>query len=282
MVGAGLMGVQIGLEYALGGHHVTLVARNEEGLRERLRAALEVARELGEPTEEAEARIVVSSDSRGVFDLAVESLPEDLELKAALLRPIAEVSPDAVLASNTSSLSIAALGDAIGAPARTIGTHYWNPPLLMPLVELTPGERTAPEVVAQVRDELVALGKWPVLVEREVPGFIWNRLQAALLRECLWLVQEGVASAETVDEVIRSGLARRYRHIGLFDAIALGGVETWSRAMGNLLPTLSDASEVGDLARVVGNTRDADAIRACRDAALTEELIRERRDDGGR
>jgi 3-hydroxyacyl-CoA dehydrogenase len=276
------MGVQIGLEYALGGHHVTLVARNAGAVRERLRAALEVARELGEPTEEAEARIVVSSNSRGGFDLAVESLPEDLELKAALLRPVAEESPDAVLASNTSSLSIAALGEAIGAPARTIGTHYWNPPLLMPLVELTPGERTAPEVVTLVRDALVALGKRPVLVEREVPGFIWNRLQAALLRECLWLVEEGVATPDTVDEVIRSGLARRYRHVGLFDVIALGGVETWSRAMGNLLPTLSDASDVGDLARVIGNTRDAEAIRLRRDSALVEELIRERRDDGER
>jgi 3-hydroxybutyryl-CoA dehydrogenase len=276
------MGVQIGLEYALGGHHVTLVARNAAAVRERLRAALEVAQELGEPTQEAEARIVVSGDSRGVFDLAVESLPEDLELKAALLRPVAEESPDAVLASNTSSLSIAALGEAIGAPARTIGTHYWNPPLLMPLVELTPGERTAPEVVTLVRDALVALGKRPVLVEREVPGFIWNRLQAALLRECLWLVEEGVATPDTVDEVIRSGLARRYRHVGLFDVIALGGVETWSRAMGNLLPTLSDASDVGDLARVIGNTRDAEAIRLRRDSALVEELIRERRDDGER
>jgi 3-hydroxybutyryl-CoA dehydrogenase len=261
---------------------VTLVARNADALRERVIAGLETARSLGAATEEAKARIVVSSDAPGAFDLAVESLPEDFDLKASLLRPLAEACPEAILASNTSSLSIADLGEAAGAPERTIGTHYWNPPLLMPLVEVTPGAQTGPHVVSLVTETLAALGKRPVLVHREVPGFIWNRLQGALLRECLWLLEQGAATPETVDEVIRHGLARRYRHVGLFEAIALGGVETWSRSMSNLFPTLSDADEVGDLRRFVANGRDLDAVRDHRDRGLADELRRERRDGGGR
>src|SRR5918992_1203463 len=157
VVGAGLMGAQIGCEYALGGHDVTLFARRAESVRLRVESAF-------------------------------ESLPEQLELKASLLRDAAARSPDAVLASNTSSLSITALGEAAGAPERTVGTHYWNPPLLMPLVEVVAGDRTRRDVLTFVRSTLEALGKRPVVVEREVPGFVWNRLQTALLRESLWLV----------------------------------------------------------------------------------------------
>jgi 3-hydroxyacyl-CoA dehydrogenase len=278
-MGAGLMGAQIGLEYALGGHEVTLVARDASAVRERVRAGLETAGSLGAATDGVEVEI---AEPAGPYDLVLESLPEDLELKASLLRPLAETSPGAILASNTSSLSIADLGESIGAPERTIGTHYWNPPLLMPLVEVTPGPRTAPRAVQLVTETLVALGKRPVLVERELPGFIWNRLQAALLRECLWLVDQGAASPDTVDEVIRHGLARRYRHIGLFEAIALGGVGTWKRSMDNLLPTLSDADEVGELERFVASRDDLAAVRERRDRALAEELRRERGGDGGR
>jgi 3-hydroxybutyryl-CoA dehydrogenase len=116
-----------------------------------------------------------------------------------------------------------------------------------------------------------------VLVESEVPGFLWNRLQMALLRECVWLIEQGAASPETLDEVVRYGLARRYRHVGLFQAITLGGVETWNRASANLLPTLSDARALGDLVRFARDGDLAD-VAARRDRALAEELIRERSD----
>lgn len=283
MLGAGLMGAQIGCEYALGGHRVTLVARSPERARERVEGGLALVRELGlfspAATEDAAARIdaaAAAEDAEG-FDLAVESLPEDLELKARLLRRVAEASPEAVLASNTSSLSITALGAAAGAPERVIGTHYWNPPLLSPLVEVVPGEATDAEVVARVREMLSELGKRPVLVQADVPGFVWNRLQLAVLRECVWLVENGVAAPGTVDEVVRDGLARRWRRVGPFEAVALGGVETWERAAGNLVPELSTAAELGSLARFVpGEDVDLAPLAERRDRALAEELIRER------
>src|SRR5207245_2476097 len=180
------------------------------------------------------------------WDLVVESVPEDFELKAAKLRPLADASPDAIVATNTSSLSITRLGETIGAPERTIGTHYWNPPLLMPLVEVVAGERTSPEVVALVRETVSRLGKRPVLV-RDVPGFVWNRIQMAVLREAAWIVGNDVAAPETVDEILTYGLARRWRNVGFFEAISLGGVATWQRTSANLLPELSAATELPDL-----------------------------------
>lgn len=253
IVGAGLMGVQIGCEYALGGHDVTLMARNEDRAAERASAAAAILERQGLASPEelaATSRRLTTSSSPRVdgWDLVVESLPEDLDLKAELLGPVAEASPEAILATNTSSLSVSVLGQRIGAPERTLGTHYWNPPLLMPLVEVVVGEGTRPDVVDHVVDSLHALGKRPVVC-RDVPGFVWNRLQMAVLREAVWLCEQQVATPETVDAVLTHGLARRWRHVGFFTAVALGGVSTWERAARNLLPQISAATEVSGLER---------------------------------
>jgi len=283
VVGAGLMGTQIGCEYALGGHEVTLVARDAAAAAERFERALELVREHGlappGQVEGAAARTGVSTDLASVSacDLAVESVPEDLALKAGLLRVVADASPAAILATNTSSLSITELGEAIGAPERTIGTHYWNPPLLMPLVEVVPGEATSPEIVARVLETLRALAKRPVLVERDVPGFIWNRLQMAVLREAVWILENRAASTETVDEVLRYGLARRWSNIGFFQSVALGGVETWQRVSGNLLPELSAASKLPDLRQWLGADEEVLAEAAQRrNRGLADDLLNDR------
>lgn len=286
VVGAGLMGAQIGCEYALGGHDVTAVARHPEAAEQRVEAALARVRELGlaQPAQadEARARIgVASSAELEGWDLVVESVPEDAELKASLLRPVAEASPDAVVATNTSSLSITELGDAIGAPERTIGTHYWNPPLLMPLVEIVPGARTDEEIVERTRETVAALGKRPVVV-RDVPGFVWNRLQMAVLRESAWIVENGVASPETVDDILRHGLARRWRNVGFFKAIALGGVGTWQRASANLLPELSAVTELPDLRRWTEDPAALAEVADRRDRGLARDLIEERSADARR
>jgi 3-hydroxybutyryl-CoA dehydrogenase len=277
------MGAQIGCEYALGGHEVTLAARRPAGARERVEAALALVQEVGlfgvERVGAARERIsFAAADAALECELAVESLPEDLELKAALLRRVAAAAPEAVLASNTSSLSIGLLGEVVGEPERVLGTHYWNPPLLSPLVEVVAGERTERRLVEQMTRTLASLGKRPVVVERDVPGFIWNRLQFALLRECVWLVENGVASPGTVDEVVREGLARRWRHVGPFAAIALGGAETWERAGANVVPELSAAPELPPLAPLApGADVDLTALAERRDRALARELVEERR-----
>jgi 3-hydroxybutyryl-CoA dehydrogenase len=275
------MGAQIGVEYALGGHDVQLVARDQDAAHERAEAALELleTHRLADATD-ARTRLHATSELASVArcDLAVESLPEDLGLKAELLRLVAEASPDAILATNTSSFSVSALGDAVGAPERTIGTHYWNPPLLMPLVEVVAGERTNPAIVEHVSTMLAALGKRPVVC-RDVPGFMWNRFQMAILREALWLLEHEVASPEAVDAVLTDGLARRWKAVPFLTAIALGGVETWQRTARNLFPELSTQTDPPDLRRWVDpHASGLGALARRRNLLLAEQL---QTDEGG-
>jgi len=277
------MGAQIGCEYALGGHEVRVHSRDIGGALQRVANGFAVLEAHGLSTADAvraaAGRVTTAAhpgDAARDADLLVESLPEDLELKASVLREALAGARHPVVATNTSSLSITAIGEAIGAPERTLGTHYLNPPLLMPTVEVIAGERTAPETVSLVQETLVALGKLPVLVRRDVPGFVWNRLQFALVRECAWLVEHGVASPEDVDTVMREGLARRWRRVGPLRAIALGGVDTWNRSARAIVPDLSTARELPDLAEVAITDGDLSTDAATRDGALARELREER------
>jgi 3-hydroxybutyryl-CoA dehydrogenase len=283
IVGAGLMGAQIGCEYALGGHDVVLHARDPDAARARADAGLAVLHEHGlcarDELAAAAARLSACGDATTAAegaDLVVESLPEDLELKSTVLRAVLPAAPEAVVATNTSSLSIGTLGEAVGRPERTVGTHYLNPPLLMPTVEVIAGERTSADTVAFARDTLATLGKLPVVARRDVPGFVWNRLQFALVRECVWLVENGVASAENLDTVVRDGLARRWRRVGPLRSIAPGGIDTWNRSGRNIVPELATDAKLPDLAGVAIAGGDLAGDAARRDAALARELEEER------
>jgi 3-hydroxybutyryl-CoA dehydrogenase len=283
IIGAGLMGAQIGCEYALGGHNVRVYARDLAGAQQRVADGFALLDAHGLSTTDevraAAGRISTATDPGEAArdaDLLVESLPEDIALKASVLRVALAEAPEPVIATNTSSLSISAIGEAIGAPERTVGTHYLNPPLLMPTVEVIAGERTAPETVSLARETLVALGKLPLVVRRDVPGFVWNRLQFALVRECAWLVERGVASAEDVDTVVREGLARRWRRVGPLRAVALGGIDTWNRSGRSIVPDLSNARELPDLASVAITDGNLSEDVAARDGALARELREER------
>ena len=279
VVGAGLMGSQIAVEYALAGHRVHCLARHREATQARVDEALATVRRLSlrseAATAEAAARMAVRAalDAIERCDLVVESVPEDLALKGEVLSPIAAHFPAAVIGSNTSSLSIGEIGEACGAPERTVGTHYWNPPLLMPLVEVIAGPRSRPEALELARAGVSSCGKRPVVVQRDVPGFIWNRLQHALLREALWIIDNGVATPEAVDEVVRFGNARRWEHVGPFAAAALGGIGTWQRVAGELFPVLSNARDAGDLERALwADEAELAEIAAARDAGLARDL----------
>ena len=215
--------------------------------------------------------------SEGELGVIVESLPESLELKAEVLGELCARHPEAILATNTSSIAITALGEATGAAERIVGTHYWNPPLLMPLVEVVGGERTPVDLRERVAGLLRGIGKRPVILEHEVPGLLWNRLQMAVLRESLWLVQQGVATPEAIDEVMRDGLARRWRLTGPFETVGLGGAPTFDAIAENLFPVLCDAKAgSGFAAHVPTDPRLLAALRARRDEALAAELRAER------
>jgi 3-hydroxybutyryl-CoA dehydrogenase len=303
VVGAGLMGSQIGCEYALGGHQVIWIVRDAERAGGRVEQALRLALEHGfaEKHAVAAARARMSyrkygehlagsdadgpagiagdspTGAEGEFALIVESLPESLELKAAVLRELCARHPDAVLATNTSSIAITALGEAAGAAERIVGTHYWNPPLLMPLVEVVAGERTPVELRERVAALLEGIGKRPVILDHEVPGLLWNRLQLAVLREALWLVEQGVATPRAIDEVMRDGLARRWRLTGPFETVGLGGAPTFDAIAENLFPVLSDAKAGSGFATHVPNDPQLLAeLRERRDRALAAELRDER------
>jgi 3-hydroxybutyryl-CoA dehydrogenase len=286
ILGAGLMGSQIGCEYALGGWGVIWLVRDLARAQERVEAALALAlgHGLADPTAVRAARTRMrfgAGDSElfadGPPELILESLPEEIGLKAAVLAPLCARHPEAVIASNTSSISITELAHAAGASGRMLGTHYWNPPLLMPLVELVGAEGTPVGTIERVATDLRALGKRPVMLAREVPGLLWNRLQLAVLRECLWLVESGVATPQAIDEVMRDGLARRWRLTGPFETVGLGGAATFDAIAANLFPLLSSAAVAGGFAAHVPSDPVALAhLRDHRDDALAAELRGER------
>ena len=286
VIGAGLMGSQIGCEYALAGHPVLFVVRDEARARPRVEEAFATARrfELATPAaiDEGARRVSFRAGCSGdePVELIVESLVEDRAVKRDWLAAAAAWRPRATLATNSSSIGISELGRLAGVGPRILATHYWNPPLLMPLVEVVAGESTEPERVERVIGILRSIGKRPVRLEGEAPGLLWNRIQAAVLREALWLVEHGVASPAVVDEVMRDGLARRWRLTGPFETVSLGGAAVFDAVAANLFPTLSDASATTGFApHLIEDDETLRDLRARRDRELAAELARDRGGD---
>ena len=288
LLGPGLMGSQIACEYVLGGHEVVVLARRPDIARERIERGFATAREHGlatpEQSDAARQHVTITEDIAATDGarIIVESVVEDLVEKQAALQPVVSRNRDAIVASNTSSIPITAIGAAIGAGDRTVGAHYWNPPLLMPMVEVIRGDETAETVIEEMTTLLRALGKRPVLVDRDVQGFAWNRLQLALLREAVWLVENGVASPETVDEIVRDGLARRWRYTGPFQTAALGGTSTFERVANLLWPALSQATSLQDLRRWLDESPETTRpLRERRDLGLAADMRADREREAG-
>ena len=282
VLGAGLMGSQIGCEYALGGHRVIWIVRQVAPARARIDAAFALAARHGLASAAAiaaaAARVSVRDQLAGEepVELIVESIVEERDAKAAALRAASEWQPAATIATNSSSIGVGELGRLAGIEERIVATHYWNPPLLMPLVEVLAGERTPRERLARVIALLRAIGKRPVELRADVPGLLWNRLQFAVLREALWLAEHGVATPAVIDEVMRDGLARRWRLTGPFETVSLGGAQTFDAIAANLFAELSTAAGGSFAPHVIGDERELAALRERRDDALAAELRAER------
>ena len=194
----------------------------------------------------------------------MESVPEDIAFKKEMYARVERVVRDGVpILSNTSGLMPSLLSGGMAHPERFVVTHFWNPPHLIPLVEVVPGPKTAPEVTARVAELLRSLGKKPVVLRKEAAGFIGNRLQFALLREAFHIVESGVASKEDVDEAVRNSLGRRLRNTGPFETADLGGLDVFLSISRYLFPDLSgsvtpprelsDAVARGDLGAKTGS-----------------------------
>jgi 3-hydroxybutyryl-CoA dehydrogenase len=274
------MGVQIGIEYAIAGFHVRLVARDLASLEARFKHAIEQWAELLPQDKLALSRSAQRTQLTngvehldGAIEVIVESLPEDLDLKTSVLRPLVIAHPEAVVATNTSSLDIGLLGEAIDAPTRIIGVHYLNPPYLNSLVEVIPGDATSIDTTEHTLRVVEELGKQPILIRRAVPGFAWNRLQFALLREAVHLVESGVVTASEIDLIMQLGLGRRWRAVGPLKSVVLGGVDTFMSAAPRILESLSDRDHLDGL-RVISEQMHLDEVATirARDSLLAEDL----------
>ncbi|MBV9898237.1 MAG: 3-hydroxyacyl-CoA dehydrogenase family protein [Chloroflexi bacterium] len=255
VVGAGLMGHGIALSFAVHGYDVHLWARGQDRLDQALqniRSGLQLLQQLGQVnSEQAEAAVlrirsgVALEELATEVDLVVEAVSENLTVKQELFGVLDRTCPPhAILASTTSSILPSALASATRRRDRVLVTHYFNPPALVPLVEVVRGPETSDTVAETVCDVLRATGKRPAVVQKEVPGFIGNRLQAALVREALSLVEHGIATPEDVDTVIKYSFGRRLAVAGAFEVGDLAGLDVYLNVASILFPAIESSIEV--------------------------------------
>ena len=180
----------------------------------------------------------------------IEAIPEKLELKQKLFAEVEDYAhPDCILASNTSVIPITAIGEKLEDKSRMIGTHWWNPPYLIPLVEVVQTVHTSPEVVRTCMDLFTRIGKTPVHVKKDVPGFVANRLQHALWREAIHIVEAGICDAETVDLCIKNSFGLRLSVLAPLENADLVGMELTEDIHRVILPDLSTAQQPSRLLR---------------------------------
>jgi 3-hydroxybutyryl-CoA dehydrogenase len=177
-------------------------------------------------------------------DLVVECVPEDMEIKQDLFRDIEPmVKPGCILATNTSVMSVTQIAQKTRDKSRVIGAHFWNPPYLIPLVEVVKGEETSMEVMDATYDYLKKIGKKPVKCMKDVQGFVANRLQHALWREALYMVEAGIADAPTVDEALKYGPGLRWPHLGVLENVDMIGADLSLAIQRGVIPYLADNKE---------------------------------------
>lgn len=225
VIGAGLMGHGIAQIFAVHGHDVALVDLDEKvlesataGIRNNLELMADHDYIPPEEIDPALARVSTTIDiEKGVdgADFVVEAVVENLEVKQNIFKKLDQLCPTStIIASNTSVISITEIARESVEKKRIVGTHFWNPPHLIPLVEVVPGAETLPAIVDATYELLLSVGKHPVKVKKDVPGFVANRLQHALWREAISIVENGIADAATVDECIKFGFGLRLPVLG--------------------------------------------------------------------
>lgn len=254
VAGAGTMGASLAQVYAQAGWDTVLYNRSASGLERaknliELNQATFVKEEIlsEEESKTLLARIKMTTEKADFTDaaLVVESIVEKLDAKQEFWGEISQIVPeDALLATNTSGLHITDIAKACKHPERFMGQHWLNPPHLLPLCEIIAGEKTSPENVQKMRTLVQSLGKQPVVVA-DINGFIINRIQFAVLREALHIVDIGAATFEDVDTVLKAGMGLRYAALGPFGVADFGGLDTFDHINSYLNAELDD-SKVGN------------------------------------
>lgn len=242
IIGAGLMGHGIAQVFAVAGHNVRVFDSNADALttlRSRIHQNLV---DLGLDTSSVEFVEPVEDIGQCVTgsDVVFEAGPENLEFKRKLFLQIELMAPPhALLASNTSVIPITQIMQDLRTGDRAMGTHWWNPPYLVPLVEVVKTPSTDAALATQMFNLLAAVGKTPAMVEKDVPGFIGNRLQHALWREAIALVADGVCNAETVDTVVKASFGRRLPVLGPLENADLVGIDLTLAIHETVLPSIN-------------------------------------------
>ena len=241
VIGAGLMGHGIAQVFALAGHIVRVYDPEYKALaslRDRIEKNL---RDLNQDVNAASRVFPVEDLGECVAgaDIVFEAGPENLAFKQKLFAQLELMAPaHALLASNTSVIPITDIMKEVKTGHRAMGTHWWNPPYLVPLVEVIKTPQTDPKLAQEMFGLLAKVGKTPAMVEKDVPGFIGNRLQHALWREAISLVASGVCDAETVDTVVKASFGRRLPVIGPLENADLVGIELTLAIHETVLPSI--------------------------------------------
>jgi len=260
IIGAGLMGHGIAQIFASQGYQVSLLDVNDEFVAkaiENIRANLTLLVQNGvgrpEDIEPTIKRIRVTRDLKEAAlaaQFVIEAVSEELDLKQRLFQEIDEIcSSDTILATNTSVISITEIAEKAQKRHRIVGTHFWNPPYLIPLVEVVKGQDTSNEVMDATVDLLRRVGKHPVRVLRDVPGFVGNRLQHALWREAISIVERGIADAATVDECVKLGFGLRLPVLGPLENADMVGLDLTMAIHNYILKHLESSTEPAPLLR---------------------------------
>jgi 3-hydroxybutyryl-CoA dehydrogenase len=247
VTGTGLMGRGIAAVFAGKGHAVSLYDSDATALETAVAALAGDTGETGDTNDSGVAAAPPAS-VRAERDLAaavegadvvIEAIVENLDAKRALFAKLDALLPTAVLATNTSVLPVSLIAERTERPDRVVGTHWWNPPQLIPIVEVVRGRHTSEATMDRAVELLGSLGKTPVRVERDVPGFVGNRLQHALWREAIALVADGVCDAETVDLVVRETLGLRLGAMGPLENADYVGLDLTLAIHEAVLPSLN-------------------------------------------
>lgn len=254
VVGAGRMGSGIALVYALDGNRVTVTDQDQEtldSLTDRIGEILElfVAVDRISASQAARAQETIQptndiQDAVSSVDFVTEAVVEDLSIKQSVFQTIGEhASSDAILATNTSSLPIDEITTHVDNKQRVLATHWFNPPYLVPLVELVKGAETSDATIEWTKSLLESAGKTPVVVEKDIPGFIGNRIQAAMSYEAFSLLEDGVATPEDIDKAVKAGFGFRLPIMGIFEKMDHSGLHIHREVERSLMPDLDRGTD---------------------------------------
>lgn len=252
IAGAGTMGCSMGQAFAKYGYEVTLYDIFETAL-ERAKEVIKINQQTevanGNTSEDESKALIDRIGFTGNIedfkeaDFVVEAVLEKMEVKHDFWSKVSEiVDEDIILTSNTSGLSITKIAEAVRNPERFAGMHWINPPHIIPLIEVIKGEETLDETTNKVYELCERMNKKPVIV-KDAPGFALNRIQAAILRECLYIVDQGIASVEDCDKVMKYALGIRYAALGPMEVVDHGGLDIHYNIANYLYEDLCDAKK---------------------------------------